>query len=281
MQQPKMSEAIAYFEEILQNIPGDRTSLEFLALAYEKTAQPEKRRDVLITLAETLLKEKEFEKAQLVAEYLNGYPEHPLARQVVARVNQATGRVSLARSGRSGTRTAVVGAGKSPFMPQFQDHIRENQALSHAISAIEIEMVWFWQKEELLPEALCMNIINMLADLPSPEAPKLLSALALLDTIDPEQSELVLERTLRGYPMPVLAPEIFEPQSTAVDTLSRNFITICGVLPFATIGDELLVAVLNPVSEVLRQEVMARTDRPCHFFATLPTQWQAAYEKLK
>ncbi len=48
---PKMAEAIAFFEQMLQTMPGDRTSLEFLSVAYEQTGQSEKQRECLIQLS--------------------------------------------------------------------------------------------------------------------------------------------------------------------------------------------------------------------------------------
>ena len=41
MEEPQrnISEAIAFFEQMLQTLPGDRTSLEFLTVAYEQTGQ--------------------------------------------------------------------------------------------------------------------------------------------------------------------------------------------------------------------------------------------------
>ncbi len=277
----KMVEAIAYFEQMLHNIPGDRTSLEFLALAYEKTGQLEKRRDCLVELAKTLLKEKDYEKAQLVAEHLSAFTDHTPSQQIVARVAQATGRVSLARSSGYASGQVVASNGKSPFMPAFQDEARENQALSHAISSIEIEMVWYWQNHQMLPAALGMSIINTLADLPDPQTPKLLSALLLLDRMEPDLTEPIVERMVKEFGMPPLYLDIFEPQGGATAALSRNFITICGTLPFARQDEDLLVAVLNPISGALRQEVVNRAGRDCHFFITLPAKWMAAYEKIK
>ena len=54
---PKLFEAIGFFEKMLQTMPDDRTSLEFLAVAYEQAGEQDKQIKTLIKLSETLLKE--------------------------------------------------------------------------------------------------------------------------------------------------------------------------------------------------------------------------------
>ena len=59
----KMTEAIAFFEDMLQTMPKDRTALEFLAVAYEQTKQNDKHRDVLVRLVDVLLMENDYKNA--------------------------------------------------------------------------------------------------------------------------------------------------------------------------------------------------------------------------
>jgi hypothetical protein len=51
-------------------------------------------------------------------------------------------------------------------------------------------------------------------------------------------------------------------------------------LPFAFLGGELLVAVLNPLNAALREEVVARAGRPCHFFFAHPRVWQQVAQSV-
>ncbi len=44
----KLLEGIAYFEKMLKVMPGDRTTLEFLSVAYEQLGDVEKQRTALI-----------------------------------------------------------------------------------------------------------------------------------------------------------------------------------------------------------------------------------------
>ena len=85
----KLLEAIAFFERMLQTMPLDRSSLEFLSVAYEQTGQEEKRRDCLVRLADCLLNERDFDNAQVIAARLSVFREDPAARAAVERVEAA------------------------------------------------------------------------------------------------------------------------------------------------------------------------------------------------
>ena len=71
----KLFEGIAYFEKMLKLMPGDRTTLEFLSVAYEQVGDAQKTRTSLIQLAETLLREKDYDAADAIGERLSVYTE--------------------------------------------------------------------------------------------------------------------------------------------------------------------------------------------------------------
>ena len=71
----KLLEGIAYFEKMLKVMPGDRTTLEFLSVAYEQLGDLEKQRVALIQLAESLLREKDYEAADAIGERLAVFAE--------------------------------------------------------------------------------------------------------------------------------------------------------------------------------------------------------------
>lgn len=74
---PKLQEAIAFFEKMLQTMPGDRTGLEFLSVAYEQTGERDKQIAALVKLSETLLKEGDMEHAAMIAQKLRSFPIRP------------------------------------------------------------------------------------------------------------------------------------------------------------------------------------------------------------
>ncbi len=278
----KVIEAIAFFEQMLQTMPGDRTSLEFLAVAYEQTGQTEKRRDCLVKLADTLLNEKDYDNAQVIAGYLSAHTDYPPARAAVQRVADVVqGQIlrNQFKSDMAGFSTGQI-PGMPAFAPAFQDAGLEVHALSRAASAAEMDLVWLWKERDFLPKDVCMDVLHVLTDRPVTDVPALISALALLDEQRPELTDALLERMQRESDMPMIPLELFEVQPAAAAVLAPAFVQVRGVLPFALLGNDALVALLNPFSRSLQDEIVARAGRPCHFFLVHPKMWLNAAAKI-
>lgn len=278
---PKIQEAIAFFEQMLQTMPGDRTSLEFLAVAYEQTGQTERRRECLVRLVDTLLNEKDYDNAQAIAERLSTFRDYPPALAAVKRVTEAVQEQILQGQFQNDMQKAVVPAERSVSSEGvLPDKGVEVHALSHSASAAEMDLVWLWIERGFLAKEIGMDVLHVLTDRPVTETPMLISALALLDEQHPELTDVVMEAMQRASDVPVLPLELFEVAPAAAGLLPKVFVRVKGVLPFAVMGGEVLVALMNPMSLSLREEVAMRVSKPCHFFLVNPRSWQAAADKV-
>lgn len=279
---PKMHEAIGFFEQMLQTMPGDRTSLEFLAVAYEQSGQGEKRRECLIRLADTLLQEKDYDNAQVIAGYLSAFMDYPPARAAVERVAEQIQSQVLEGANRreiQGVRGAATTAPGQTSAVSY-DAGSDVHALSHSAAAAEMDLVWLWKDREFLPKEVCMDVMHVLTDRPVTDRPLLVSAFALLDEKHPEWTERLMDAMQRASELPPIPIELFEVQPAAAKLLDPAVVQIKGVLPFALLGDEVLVAVLNPLNAELQDEVAARVNKRCHFFLAHPKAWSMAAEKI-
>ena len=90
----KLLEGIAYFEKMLKVMPGDRTTLEFLSVAYEQLGDLEKQRTSLIQLAEALLREKDYDAAEAIGERLGEFTEAD-AQDMARRIKSARNPIQL------------------------------------------------------------------------------------------------------------------------------------------------------------------------------------------
>ena len=280
---PKMIEAIAFFENMLQTMPDDRTSLEFLVVAYEQTGQAEKRRDCLIRLSDTLLVEKDYDNAQVIAGYLSAYANFPPARAAVERVAEMIqGQIVKSQYHREmqGLGVRMPAGPGEPAANAAHDLGLEVHALSRSASTAEMDLVWLWKDREYLPKELCMDVLHVLTARPVSDTPSLISALALLDEQHPELTEQVMVAMQRASDMPPIPLDLFEVSPAASSLLASAFVQVRGVLPFALLGEEALVAVLNPLNPDLQEETAARMGRPCHFFFAHPQAWRLAAEKV-
>jgi hypothetical protein len=274
---PKMIEAIAFFEDMLQTMPKDRTALEFLAVAYEQTKQSEKRRDILVRLVDVLLMENDFKNAKALAEHLKAFPDHmpaQLAIERVATLSEMDSEIEAAKAEEAQAQDAFDSLLKIPIELPTDVH-----SLSHASASAEMDLVWYWHDHDFIPKELCMDVMNSLTERPVTEIPLLISALAILDEGHPEYTDKLLEMMYHASSVPPIPVEFFEPTPAAISTLNPTFCHVRGVLPFTLMGNELLVALLNPINKELRKEVLDRSGKPCHFFLTHPKSWQMMFDK--
>ncbi len=264
----KLIEAIAFFEEMLQSMPKDRIALEFLVIAYEQTNQQDKRRDILVRLVDVLLMENNYKHAKAVSEHLKAFPDYMPAMLAIERVAALS---ELDTSPDTSPEEPIVSKGSSftPAKPTI-DWPTDVHSISHAAASAEMDLVWFWLDNDYLPKELCMDIMTALTERPSTETPLLISALAILDTHHPEYTDSVMEKMQRISNMPVIPAHLFEPTPAALKALSQLFCYVKGVRPFALMGNELLVALLNPLNKELQQEIQDRSGRVCHFFLAPP-----------
>ncbi len=275
---PKMIEAIAFFEEMIQTMPKDRTALEFLAVAYEQTKQKDKRRDVLVRLVDVLLMENDYQNAKAIAEHLKAFPDFMPAMLAIERVAALAELEHIADT----MPVRVSPSQETAFTPAkpTKEWPADVHSISHAAASAEMDLVWFWHDNDYLPKDLCMDIMNALTERPVTDTPLLVSALAILEDHHPEYTDLVMEKMQRACNIPPIPVELFEPTPAALQTVTSLFCTVKGVLPFSLMGNELLVALLNPMNEELRLEISDRSGRICHFFLAHPKSWQHLFSKI-
>lgn len=274
---PKLLEAIDFFEKMLQTMPGDRTGLEFLSVAYEQTGDRDKQINALIKLSETLLKEGDMEHAAMIAEKLRSFPDSSEASVAARVVEQIVAKGSLAANAQAVyPNDLFIDDSQKPAEP-VAPPARPSGGLpawtSDAAKA-EMEVVWQWKDGNILPKDVCMDMLHVFMDHPVVVSePSLVSALGLLQERHPELADVGFESMQKRSKMPPLPLELFEISPDALRMLPSDYLIIKGVLPFGFIAQEMLVCVMNGVDAALRQEIEAMSGRTCHFFLMHPRTW--------
>lgn len=267
----KIREGIAFFEQVLQSMPTDRSSLEFLAIAYEQTGQTAMQRDVLVRLAEVLLTEKEFDSAQSIAERLSEFSDYPPAKAIVSRIADETQAQIL----RSHFRRELEELGSTESTTSGMAGLAGDgslalHALSSTASAAEMSLVWHWKDRGYLADDLCMELLDELTDRPVTDTPHSISAMLALDARYPELSDAVMEAMQKESGLPLIPLNLLDPTSETMAILPPLFSRIKAVVVFGLIGEEALVALLNPLNAELRNEIRGIAKRVCHFFIAHP-----------
>lgn len=274
---PKLAEGIAFFEKMLQTMPGDRTSLEFLAVAYAQAGEKDKCRKALISLANCLLKEHDLDSADRIAERLATYAE-PDAKTMVLRVKAAhepPPRPEVVKMA-IGKPQASMGQAEAPARPAPTDDTVA--AFVQAAAKAELALVDRLRDNRLVDDATAKDLVHRLSDLPVDERrPYLVSALAALEDGHPDKVEAAMAFLADTGNTPPIPLESFEAQPVLLHLLPETFIRVRGALPFAAVGKTVLVALLDPLDDALRHEVEARTGRSCRFFLAHPHAVEAVF----
>ena len=269
---PKLEEGIAYFEKMLQVMPDDRTTLEFLCVAYGQIGEPVKQRKALISLAGVLLKEKDLESADSIAERLAQYRE-PDAQAAVLRIRAAHGM---------GLGPAIADPqpktqGATDDQPSSGNP--QTAALHIAIKA-EKELIQTLALRKILDESTADEALRRLAELSGMSGCFLVSALSVLEKENSGFGEMAMAAVADEAGAPPIPLEAFGVTPEQAQILPESIVRVRGVLPFAKLGGTLLVATLNPLDAALKRQVEGSVGCPCRFYLAHPRTMEELLDKL-
>ena len=281
---PKLFEAIGFFEKMLQTMPDDRTSLEFLAVAYEQAGEQDKQIKTLIKLSETLLKEGDADHAAIIAKKLKSFvavPEALAAARVAEMILSKGDVISASRVAGPISNQLFIDAKDQILTDLKQDGVAGGvQSWSSEAAKKEIDIVWYWKDNGILPKEVCMELLHVFMDHPLTDIPILVSALGILEEKYPDLVSSAFESMQKRSGMVPIPLELYEVSRDTALLLPLDYIKVKGVMPFSLIADELLVGVMNPMDESLRSEITRLSGKVCHFFLIHPHAWNTCMKQV-
>lgn len=277
---PKLEEGIAYFEKMLQLMPDDRTTLEFLCVAYEQIGEKEKQRKALCSLAGVLIKEKDLESADRIAERLAEY-HTPDAQAAVLRVRAAHAQTAPRPSPAQAAAAAEPAAAHAaPSETPAAAAAPSRDAYVHIALKAQGELINLLAQRHVIDEGFVPTLRQRLAELAEAPGCFLISALAILEKENTAIAENVAAYLADTAGTPPIPLEAFDLQGEFPRMLPELMVRIRGVMPFAKLGDTLLVAVLDPLDTTLKQEIETALNQPCRFYLAHPRTMEEILDKL-
>ena len=256
----RLVEGVAYFEQMLQLMPEDRVTLEFLVVAYEQLGRKEDAQRTLVSLAKILVKERDIAALEGLLPRLEA-SEAPEAKMLVLKI-----------------RTLVAPAPDlTPEAPQALTP--EEQAASASREAITAELALVGQLVEIgLLSADQANALRAQIEVsPTDGRIFLISALQILEKENPPLCERCVAALADKFGAPPIPLAAFDLPRDLIAKFSSATMRIRGVVPFATLGKVALVALLNPADERLRAEFSEVM--PCRFYLADPSAVESALGK--
>ncbi len=257
----RLAEGVAYFEQMLEIMPDDRTTLEFLVVAYDQMGEREKSQKALVSLAKLLIKENDVAA-------LEG---------LLPRLEKSDWEPAKALSLKVRTLTAPA-PDLTPEKPK--ELTKEEETALEAQRAVKAEMnlVAMLQEGGVLNDADAAAVRSHLEMTPSDGRFFLISALQILEKENQPLCEKSLEFLADRFAAPPVPLAAFDVNAALVKSCPERLVRLRGVVPFAKLGAISLVAVLNPADEVLRAAV--EEAGPCRFFLAEPSAVEQAIGKV-
>jgi len=264
--------AIAAFEQIVETIPTDRVSLEALSNAYEQVGDLARARDYLIRLVDVLIAEKDREAAELVRDRLVKLAAtDPLAKEAATRLDALlTVGLPVPKKFDLSQEQVELDARKVEDAERRSSHV-----------AAELSLAWaLFQANELNQEEYAL-VAQDLSEISARNALITVSVLHVLHDRGNKSLERVLAFASRDSGVPIIPLGLFDVPDAAFTLLPVEFVVRFGVTVFALMGQDALVAQMNPFNRQMNAKVEQIVNRPCHFYLTTPADFDALLEKRK
>ena len=260
----KLAEGIAYFEQMLQAMPEDRTTLEFLSVAYAQAGEREKCRDALISLAKVLLKERDLESAARIAERLDTFDDD------TAKIMSLKVKAAVAPA-----------PALTPEVPSEETIAADNTVMAiREGKRAEAALVTHLLSRRSIDDKTAETLSSHIEGLPESSIPFLVSAMTFLDKENTALAETCAAHLADSTGCPPVPLGSFDITPKLRDTLPEPLVKVRGAVPFGELGDVLLVALLNPTDDALRRQVETASGRHCRFFLCPPSAAEPVLEKL-
>ena len=257
----RLEEGVAYFEQMLEVMSEDRTTLEFLDAAYQQLGKLEKDKEVLAKLVRLLIKERDVEALKPLVPRMEK-SDYPPLKALLLKTN------------------ALIAP-----LPDLTPEAPRQRSLSEMISAAvndaveaETTLVESWRAAGIIDDESLERVQESLSFVPANGRPFLISALQILEKENVTLGEKCMENMADVSGAPPIPLGAYEISKERLARYPEWLIRQRGVIPFAEIGGKTLVAVLNPLDPKLKSEVEAVG--PCKLFVASSTAVEEVLDKV-
>ncbi len=243
----RLAEGVAYFEQMLQIMPEDRTTLEFLVVAYDQLGRHDDGQKSLVSLAKILIKDRDLEALEGLLPRLES-SDNAEARALALKV-----------------RTMVAPAPDlTPETPREMTAEERVSMVTKAAIEAELALVDSLAADGIVGEDDARHLREQVGASPTDGRVFLVSALQILEKENPRLAERCIAHLADAHSAPPVPLAAFDPPRDLVAKFPSDALRIRGAVPFATLGTHALVAVLNPADGSLKAELASVM--PCRFY---------------
>ena len=266
--------AITAFEQILEAMPNDRASLDALSHAYEQIGDHTKAKEYLLRFGTVLLEENDARAAaDLVPELEKYAAEDDRIQELITTVAKLSDKAKEKEKAESVRGEADKKADRSRAAGDVLQKTGFNMQE-------EMSFAWVLSEANQITQEEYANVVQDLSELSSAAETSTVSVLHVLENRGFKNLEKILAFVSKECGTPFISLGTFALTAEAVSLLPIEFVRRRGVLIFEVLGKDALVVVMNPYDKQIRKDVEAVVGRKCHYFLTLPSEFDKALEKI-
>jgi tetratricopeptide (TPR) repeat protein len=257
----ELQQTAAMLEQILEVMPDDFFTLRSLYETFLKLEEPEQALECLKRLDDGTRAAQNPEMITFVIhQYESIVEEMPELRKRIERLQELQTATNLTRS-------------ETPAKPSAQRK-----------SDVDSEMALAWElfQDEQLSQEEYSNLLRDLTEMSSHTATGVpVTVLHILHDRNFSRFERLMTHLCQKSSVPIITLSQFEEREEFREVLPLNFISCRGALPFAQVGDDLLLAVLNPQDKELVRQAEELAHRRCHAYLVSPQEYDQRLAQIK
>lgn len=144
----------------------------------------------------------------------------------------------------------------------------------------EIALAWELFQDEQLTQEEYSSVLHDLTEMSARRMGIPVTVLHILFDRQFPRIERLISFLCQKYSTPLMVPSQYEVHAEVAALLPLEFCSCNGLIPFASIGDDVLVGVLNPADEQLFGEAEALCGRRCHRYLVTPDEYDRHLQRL-
>ena len=263
-----LADSIAMLEQILEVMPQDADAIKALYSAYRKAGDNEQTFEYLNRLIEVSIGNDDASELPFICRELEHFNDiYP------AEVAAQNTRICILKD-------AAASAGKEHSAPAEERPSTGVRSKEVDISE-ELALAWRLYEEGQLDQEEYSSVLHDLTEVSSKVLDVPVSVLHVLNDRGFNQLNRLMNHISGRSGAPVIMLSNFELSEDVANALPIESAAHDGALPFAFLGDDLLVGVLNPFNHSLVEKVESISGRRCHTYLVGSEDYDLALSRLR
>lgn len=261
--QEELQRTVEALEQILEVMPDDLFTLRALYETYLKLQLPEKALDSLNRLDDAARASQDAETITFVIDQYQSIEEEvPEVRKRIERLQELQMVSSLIDENVSG------------------DEATAPPAVKKGLEA-EMALAWDLFQDDQLSQEEYSSVLHDLTEMSSNEMAVPVTVLHILHDRNFSRFERLMTYLCQKSDVPVMSLSQCEESEELRRMLPLDFMSHHGAIPFAQVGPDLQLAVLNPFDRELVDEVSRMTGCRCHPFLVTPQEYDQRLSAIR